>query len=153
MTPGDSEAARPALKDEQSWRCQDQKEQEAPRSVSTRLKLTVEELLHLVPRLSSHIVSNRPSWRDALDAAGGPLRTELGTSASLGAEACGLLWRDGALLEIAVVATKPEGHFTGSAGGYFGGMVRRAAKGELFLEKSLWGLRTAKYGRPGGKRH
>ena len=148
---GSSAAARPVSDDPNPWRRRDDPSQEPVRSVSTRLKLTVEELVHLVPRLSGHITSNRPSWRDAIDAAGGPLRVELGISASLWAEACGLLGRDGALLAIAVVATKPEGHFTGSAGGYFSGMVRRAAKGELFLEKSLWGLRTAKYGRPGGK--
>ena len=81
------------------------------------------------------------------------MRHELGISASLWAEACQLLGRDAATLAIAVVAAKADGYFTSSAGGYFGGMVRRAAKGELWLEKSLWGLRQKKYGRPTGQGH
>ena len=120
------------------------------RSVTTRLKLGAEELLQLVPKLREHVFTARPVWNDIVDTAGNALRHELGISASLWAEACQLLGRDGATLAIAIVATKEEGYFTTSAGGYFGGMVRRAAKGELWLEKSLWGLRQKKYGRPTG---
>ena len=40
-----------------------------------------------------------------------------------------------------------EGHFSGSAGGYFAGMVRKDQRGELHLERSLWALREARYGK------
>jgi hypothetical protein len=32
-------------------------------------------------------------------------------------------------------------------GGYFAGMVRKAEKGELHLERTLWALRQAKWGK------
>jgi replication initiation protein RepC len=56
--------------------------------------------------------------------------------------------RDAATLALAIVSTKDQAHFKRSAGGYFAGMVRKCERGELFLEKSLWGLRTNRYGRP-----
>ncbi len=49
--------------------------------------------------------------------------------------------REGAALALAIVSAKPMKHFTRGPGGYFGGMVRKAQKGELYLEKTLWALR------------
>jgi hypothetical protein len=43
--------------------------------------------------------------------------------------------------------TKDAGHFTRGAGGYFAGMARKAERGELRLERSLWALREAKWGK------
>ena len=54
--------------------------------------------------------------------------------------------RDQAVLALAIVSTKSEGHFTRSAGGYFAGMVRKHQRGELHLQRSLWALRQARYG-------
>jgi replication initiation protein RepC len=48
---------------------------------------------------------------------------------------------------MAIVSTKSEGHFSRSAGGYFAGMVRKHERGELHLERSLWALREAKWGK------
>jgi replication initiation protein RepC len=157
-TEGSSAAGRPVPDPPTGGRREDQGGQEPTPSITTRLKLSVEELIQLVPRLGGYITGNRPSWRDAVDAAGGPLRHELGVSGSLWAEACHLMGRDGATLALAVVAAKAADHFTSSPAGYFAGMVRKAEKGQLFLEKTLFGLRTAKYGRPiskgaGGKGH
>jgi replication initiation protein RepC len=62
---------------------------------------------------------------------------------------CNAIWRRS--LAIAIVSTKAQGHFTRSAGGYFAGMVRKHQLGELHLERSLWVLREAKWGK--AKRH
>ena len=59
-----------------------------------------------------------------------------------------VLGREYAALAIAIVSTKAPGYFLRGAGGYFAGMVRKAEKGELHLERTLWALRQAKWGEP-----
>ena len=110
-------------------------------------RLKAAQLLDLAPRLERHVLSDNPTWHDVVDAAGGSLRHELGVSPSLWGEACRVLGREAAALALAIVSTKPEEHFTRGAGGYFAGMVRRAEQGELHLERSLWALREAKWGK------
>ncbi|MDR3489813.1 MAG: plasmid replication protein RepC [Bradyrhizobium sp.] len=122
-----------------------------PKEAKPGIKLSVQELIQLAPRLAEHIPPGRFTWRDAIDAAGSSLRHELGVSASLWGEACVIMGREAATLALAIVSTKDERHFTRSAGGYFAGMVRKSEKGELFLEKSLWGLRTNQLGRAAGQ--
>ena len=107
-----------------------------------------EQLLELFPRLEQYVTAREPEWPDIVDAAGGALRHELGVSSTLWGEACRVMGREGAALALAIVSTKPTSHFTRGPGGYFGGMVRRAEKGELYLEKTLWALRGEKMGRP-----
>jgi replication initiation protein RepC len=51
------------------------------------------------------------------------------------------------VLALAIVSTKDAAHFSRSAGGYFAGMVRKDERGELHLERSLWALREARYGK------
>ena len=87
------------------------------------------------------MTAHEPGWPEIVDAAGGALRHELGVSATLWGEACRVMGREGAALALAILSAKPAAHFTRGPGGYFGGMVRRAEKGELYLEKTLWGLR------------
>jgi replication initiation protein RepC len=60
--------------------------------------------------------------------------------------------RDNAVLALAIVSTKAQGHFTRSAGGYFAGMVRKHARGELHLERTLWALRKGNWEKA-NKRH
>jgi len=55
--------------------------------------------------------------------------------------------RESATLALAIVSTKPEDYFSSGPGGYFGGMVKKAEKGELFLERTLWALREARWGK------
>jgi replication initiation protein RepC len=86
------------------------------------------------------------TWPLVLDAADW-LRGELGVSRSLWAEACQSMGRDEAVLAIAIVSTKSAAHFSRSAGGYFAGMVRKHQRGELHLQRSLWALREAKWGK------
>ena len=107
------------------------------------------QLLELMPRLGAYIADQEPSWSEITEAAYSGLRLELGVSASLWAEACRVMGREGAALALAIVSTKPDSFFTKGAGGYFGGMVRKAEKGELFLEKTLWGLRQSRFGGAG----
>jgi replication initiation protein RepC len=68
-------------------------------------------------------------------------------SRSLWAEACKTMGRDRAALARAIVSTKSAAHFSRSAGVYFAGMVRKGERGELRLERSLWALREARYGK------
>ena len=53
-----------------------------------------------------------------------------------------------AAVTLAIVSTKPKEHFSRGAGGYFAAMVKRAQKGELHLDRSLWKLRRDKWSRP-----
>ena len=106
------------------------------------------QLVELFPRLGQYLGAGEPGWAEIVTAAGGALRHELGVSASLWGEACQVLGREGAALALAIVSAKPEDHFTRGPAGYFGGMIRKARKGELYLEKTLWVLRAAKMGKP-----
>jgi replication initiation protein RepC len=121
-------------------------------SAERAYKVHVNELCELAPRLAQHLVGAAPSWRDVVDAAGSWLRHELGVSVSLWNEACRIMGRETAALALAMVSTKPAEHFNITPGAYFGGMVRRAEKGELRLERSLWKLRNAKYGKVDSRR-
>ena len=113
----------------------------------TDLRLKPAHLVDLAPRLGSYVTADQPTWPDIVAAADW-LRGELGVSRSLWAEACQLMGREYAAVAIAIVSTKAAGHFLRGAGGYFAGMVRKAEKGELHLDRTLWALREAKWGKP-----
>jgi replication initiation protein RepC len=110
------------------------------------LRVTPAELVDLAPRLAQYVPHGTVTWPLVLDAADW-LRGELGVSRSLWAEACQSMGRDEAVLAIAIVSTKSAAHFSRSAGGYFAGMVRKHQRGELHLQRSLWALREAKWGK------
>jgi replication initiation protein RepC len=115
-------------------------------------RLKPAQLLDLAPRLARCVTDATPTWTAIVDAAGGSLRHELGVSPSLWGEACVTMGREQAALALAIVSTKAPGHFTRGAGGYFAGMVRKAARGELRLERSIWALRQAKWGKADKRR-
>jgi replication initiation protein RepC len=124
-----------------------------PVGVAKELRLKPDQLLDLAPKLAAHVLDHAPGWPDIVDAAGMGLRTELGVSASLWGEACRTMGREQAAVALAIVSTKPAGHFTRGAGGYFAGMVRKAERGELRLERTLWALKDRKWGpRAAGER-
>ncbi|MGE0278641.1 MAG: plasmid replication protein RepC [Nitrospiraceae bacterium] len=106
----------------------------------TAMKLSIDELTILAPRLRSYLRTSAPSWRDIVDAADW-LRGELGVSKSLWGEACVTMGRETAAIAIAIVSAKPAEHFRSSPGGYFHGMVAKAKAGELNLARTIWGLR------------
>ncbi|MBO1077817.1 plasmid replication protein RepC [Roseomonas haemaphysalidis] len=108
------------------------------------------ELMHLAPRLRACMPPGRPAWPEIGQAATIVAR-QLGISSSLYGEACGLLGRRPAAIAIAVISTKPDSHFhTAGPGGYLRGMLRRASRGELNLDRSIHGLRDAAGSAHGG---
>jgi replication initiation protein RepC len=109
----------------------------------TLMRLSIDELLILAPRLRTYLTTPRPVWRDIVDAADW-LRGELGISRPLWGEACLTMGRECAAVAVALVSVKPVEHFRTSPGGYFYGMVRKAKAGELNLVRTIWGLRQAK---------
>jgi replication initiation protein RepC len=48
---------------------------------------------------------------------------------------------------LAVVSTRPAGHFTSGPGGYFAGMLRKFERGELCLSRTLWKLKDDAWGK------
>ena len=114
----------------------------APREdAGTVLRLSTEELVRLAPRLRLYLTKSSPAWPDIIDAADW-LRHDLGVSKSLWGDACLAMGREKAAIALAIVSTKPAGHFTSTPGGYFNGMVNRAKAGTLNLPRSVWGLRS-----------
>jgi replication initiation protein RepC len=107
----------------------------------TVLRLSTDELVRLAPRLRSYLTTPVPTWPGVVDAADW-LRGELGVSKSLWGEACLAMGREEAAIAVAIVSTKPAGHFRSSPGGYFHGMVAKAKAGELNLARTIWGLRA-----------
>jgi len=47
--------------------------------------------------------------------------------------------REQAAIAVSIASTKPPGHFRGSAGAYFHGMVSKAKSGEQHLARTIWG--------------
>ena len=107
------------------------------------LRLSPAELVHLAPKLESCLTTNRPGWDDIAGAAA-ILAQHLGIPRALYGEACRTLGRQPAAVAIALISTKPAGHFhSAGPGGYLCGMLRRARRGELYLARSIHGLRDA----------
>jgi replication initiation protein RepC len=116
---------------------------EQPEPISTKLNLAPAELVRLAPRLESCLVTDQPNWNDVADAAA-VLSNHLGIPRSLYGEACRTLGRAPAAVAIAVISTKPPGYFhTSGPGGYLRGMLKRAECGQLFLDRSVFGLRDS----------
>jgi replication initiation protein RepC len=117
-----------------------------PVTMEREFRIKPEQLLDLAPCLATYVQTSSPNWADIVDAAGKWLRHDLGVSLPLWAEACRTMGREQAALALAIVSTKPEQHFTRGAGGYFAGMVRKSASGELHLERTVWALKDRKWG-------
>jgi replication initiation protein RepC len=111
------------------------------------MRLSIDELMHLAPRLRGYLKTPSPAWPEIVDAADW-LRGELGVSKSLWGDACRAMGREQAAIAIAIVSAKPAEHFRSTPGGYFHGMVAKASTGELNLARTIWGLRQAVASRP-----
>ena len=107
------------------------------------LRLYPDEVAVIAPRLGGYLRVGNPKWADVVDAAD-VLRRDLDISRPLWIDACQAMGREMAAIAVAVVSTKNPEHFTRTAGHYFHGMVQRAKRGELHLDRTLWGLRTGK---------
>ena len=117
------------------------------------LRLTPAQLIELAPRMERYVehVETAVAWPDIVKGAEW-LCGELGVSRTLWGHACMVMGRDLAAVALAFVTTRPEGHFTSGPAGYYAGMVRKAEKGELHLDRTLWKLRETKWGRADRRR-
>jgi replication initiation protein RepC len=115
-------------------------EREEPEKV---LRLYPDEVPIIAPRLRGYLQAGHPKWADIVDAAD-LLRRDLDISRPLWGEACQIMGREMAAIAVAIVSTKDPEHFTRTAGHYFHGMVMRAGKGELHLDRTVWGIRAGK---------
>lgn len=116
---------------------------QAPEPIPDKLNLAPTELIRLAPKLETYLLADQPNWVDVADAAA-LLSQHLGISKSVYGEACRTLGRTPATVAIAVISTKPADYFhTSGPGGYLRGMLRRAERGQLFLDRSIFGLRDA----------
>jgi replication initiation protein RepC len=89
------------------------------------------------------------SWSELVEAAA-QVRGWLGVSEHAWGEACHKMGRNHAAVAVAIILERQQS--IGSPGGYLRAMTRRAQRGELFLNKSLFALLTEKgehWGRPG----
>ena len=112
-------------------------------------RLTPLQLLDLLPALARVVlaVTVLPTWEDILNVVGTSLRLTLGVTSSLWIEACRVLGPAEAAVALALVAAKPPDHFRTTPEAYFRGMVRKAKNGDLQLQRSIWTLREAKWGK------
>jgi replication initiation protein RepC len=111
------------------------------------LRLTPMQLVELAPRLARYIehTLDTLTWPDIVNGAKW-LAGELGVSRTLWGHACGVMGRNLAAVALAFVTTRPEGHFTSGPAGYYAGMVKKAEKSDLHLDRTLWKLRENKWG-------
>jgi replication initiation protein RepC len=149
---GSSRAAEPELKAPASESVAPAPGSSAGQALPT-LRLTPVQLIELAPRLQRYVGAalTALTWPDIVNAAEW-LAGELGVSRTLWGHACLIMGRDLAAVALAFVTTRPEGHFTSGPAGYFAGMVRKAEKGDLHLDRTLWKLREDKWGKPDRRR-
>jgi replication initiation protein RepC len=112
-----------------------------------RLDITPHGLVELAPRLSPYVParSDARDWPAIVEAALW-LSGEMGINRTLWARACQVMGREYAAVTLAIVSTRPAGHFTSCPGGYFAGMLRKFEKGELCLSRTLWKLKDQMWG-------
>jgi replication initiation protein RepC len=116
------------------------------------LQITPATLVELAPRLAPYMPArtNDKTWPATVDAALF-LSGEMGINRMLWARACDVLGREYAAVALAIVSTRPEGHFTSGPGGYFAGMLRKFEKNpqDLCLSRTLWKLKDEAWGKDG----
>jgi replication initiation protein RepC len=117
------------------------------------LRVTPAQLVELAPRLERYVERSLTAltWPDIVTGSEW-LAGELGVSRTLWGHACRVMGRNLAAVALAFVTTRPEGHFTSGPAGYYAGMVKKAEKGELHLDRTLWKLREAKWGKADRRR-
>jgi replication initiation protein RepC len=91
-----------------------------------RLNVTPAQMVELAPRLAAYMPPryDDKSWPALIEAALW-LSGEMGINRTLWARACQVMGREYAAVALALVSTRPAGHFTSGPGGYFAGMLRK----------------------------
>ncbi|MGV0879058.1 plasmid replication protein RepC [Martelella sp. FLE1502] len=112
-------------------------------SVKSGRRIDLRTVLTACPIISELSPVPPRSWRE-LDAYAAELRPMLGVSAHAWAEMRQVAGQGLASLALAITAQKQADGEVSSPGGYLRGMARKAAEGELHLEKSLHGLLARK---------
>jgi replication initiation protein RepC len=113
-----------------------------------RLNVTPAQMVELAPRLAPYMPAryDDKSWPALIEAALW-LSAEMGINRTLWARACQVMGREYVAVAIALVSTRPAGHFTSGPGGYFAGMLRKFERGELCLSRTLWKLKDELWGK------
>jgi hypothetical protein len=77
----------------------------------------------------------------------------MGINQTLWSRACDVMGQEYAAVAMAIVSTRPAGHFTSGPGGYFAGMLRKFEKNplDLCLSRTLWKLKDETWGAQGHK--
>jgi replication initiation protein RepC len=118
------------------------------------LQITPATLVELAPRLMPYMPARRndKDWAAIVEAALF-LSGEMDINRTLWARACDVMGREYAAVAVAIVSTRPEGHFTSGPGGYFAGMLRKFEKNpqDLCLGRTLWKLKDEAWGKRGHK--
>jgi len=112
-----------------------------------RLNVTPAQMVELAPRLAAYMPAryDDKNWPALIEAALW-LSGEMQINRTLWARACQVMGREYAAVALAIVSTRPAGHFTSGPGGYFAGMLRKFERGELCLGRTLWKLKDQTYG-------
>jgi replication initiation protein RepC len=118
------------------------------------LHITPATLVELAPRLAPYLPprARDQNWPEIVEAALF-LSGEMGINRTLWSRACQVMGREYAAVAMAIVSTRPEGHFTSGPGGYFAGMLRKFEKNpqDLCLARTLWRLKDETWGAQGHK--
>jgi len=105
-------------------------------------KVRPADLVEMFPTAAMYMRDARPGWPD-IQAAAARLRHDLGIRTGTWVDAIDMLGRDGAAVAVMITAERyARNEIRLTAGAYFAGMVARARRGDLDLQKSLWGFRT-----------
>ncbi|CCC05675.1 unnamed protein product [Sordaria macrospora k-hell] len=116
--------------------------QTIPSENTSSLKVRPCDLAEMFPTTSMYLTEARPRWPDVHNAAA-RLRHDLGIRSGTWVDAIDTLGRDGAAVAVMITAEREaRNEIRLTAGAYYAGMVARAKRGELDLQKSLWGFRT-----------
>lgn len=99
-------------------------------------------MIAMFPAAAIYVTASLPRWPD-LHAAAARLRHDLGVRTATWVDAVERLGRDGATVAMLITAERhARREIRQTAGGYFAGMIAKAARDELDLGRSLWGFRT-----------
>lgn len=113
-----------------------------PSPSRSALKVGPTDLAEMFPTAAMYMREARPGWSDVHNAAA-RLRQDLGIRSGTWVEAIDTLGRDGAAVAVMITAEREaRNEIRLTAGAYYAGMIARAKRGELDLQKSLWGFRT-----------
>lgn len=109
--------------------------------------VTTDFILRIAPAFQSWTTSPQPSWRDLLEASW-MVRSELGISQHAWAQACVTLGQTEAVTMLAAISARHAAGDVKSPGGLMRRMVELHERGELRLDRTLFGLADGLKGRP-----